>query len=313
MYAQDKLPYNEYIEGLIRLKVQDPEAFRRLVDSVGVQAAGTEPELDHGRPAVVDPSWATRHIVRWEGTFILGPATLEAKPVNARAKLHVHVRDLQRECSLTNAAVQHMIEICGRERFDEASGTISLVCEDSTDREFNRRECLRALYRLIEEGHKTHPNPNGATLTNPAAWNEVLEAQRSLERERDLQDVLSRMSPEEVGRIERAVGAGQPDEAREALGLTGGPLDMLRLPRRVLRWRAESIAALSRYLESTRDAGGSSPGQDGVGVRRARALKDLISALTLEYLDLPGPSAVGGVTVRSATPSPSPKKAPARK
>jgi hypothetical protein len=75
--------------------------------------------------------------------MILAPATLESKPDTVRAKLRVHVRDLQRECSLTDEAVGYMAAVAGPGRYEEDKGELVIECGETMDRAENQRLCLK--------------------------------------------------------------------------------------------------------------------------------------------------------------------------
>lgn len=215
---------------------------------------GEEPERDPAFPRRPHQAWGLRRILRWESSFVLGPATLEAKPLNARASLTVHLRDLQRETGLSDPALERIRDVAGP-HYDPAAGTITIVREGGVEREHNRRECIRALYALIEDGHRAHPNPAGRTTTNPAAWAHVVERAATERQAASLASALHTLSDEELERLERQVeggkaSAGSSAELRKAQ-LAARLLDGRDLSRAAVQALEEFMASSSAPVRAT--------------------------------------------------------------
>ncbi|KAG7671989.1 hypothetical protein Ndes2526B_g07063 [Nannochloris sp. 'desiccata'] len=93
-------------------------------------------------------------ILEWDVKLVLvAGAAGEAHPLNKKAKCKVHLRALQRQTGLSDAALEHIAEIAGP-RYNEKTGEMTLTSEKYQERELNREHILQMLTALVEEGKK---------------------------------------------------------------------------------------------------------------------------------------------------------------
>ncbi|CAL8470756.1 g10298 [Coccomyxa elongata] len=123
------------------------------------------------------PYPGARSILHWETYMVLmaGPDDL-SHPINKKAKCWLYLRDLQEECGLTDAALEHIALVCGP-RYNPQKGLLTLVSEKYPDREENRRDILDTIHSLVAEGERAFPQ------TDPAIRARIEERQAAMERQ----------------------------------------------------------------------------------------------------------------------------------
>lgn len=102
------------------------------------------------------PFPGAEQILDWELQLVMVVGVNESHPANAKAKCRLYLRDLQRQCGLTDAALQHIAAVCGP-RYNPNDGRLTLVSKRYPHREENRRHIVRIIKALVEEGHRKHP------------------------------------------------------------------------------------------------------------------------------------------------------------
>ncbi|EFN59453.1 expressed protein [Chlorella variabilis] len=140
-------PRSELFERLQRLKAEHPDMpIQQFVSEVvGIGSAPEQPPRPGARP-----------IIRWQICHVLSVGVSESHPANKRVKAWVHLRDLQRDQGLTDAALRHIAAICGP-RYDPNRGELKLTSDRYPHREANRAHILRIIKELVKEGHRKHP------------------------------------------------------------------------------------------------------------------------------------------------------------
>ena len=100
------------------------------------------------------PAPGAEPILEWDVKLILSAgAAGETHPLNKKAKCKVHLRALQRQTGLSDAALVHIAEIAGP-RYNEKTGEMTLTSEKYLERELNRQHIVQMLTALVEEGKK---------------------------------------------------------------------------------------------------------------------------------------------------------------
>lgn len=93
-------------------------------------------------------------ILEWEVRLVLSAAAAgEPHPANKKAKCRVHLRALQRQTGLSDAALERIAEISGS-RYNSKSGILTLTSDKYLERELNRQHIVGMLQALVEEGEK---------------------------------------------------------------------------------------------------------------------------------------------------------------
>jgi hypothetical protein len=105
-------------------------------------------------PPRAPPAPGVEPILEWDVKLVLvAGAAGEAHPMNKKAKCKVHLRALQRQTGLSDAALEHIAEIAGP-RYDQKTGEMTLTSEKYKERELNRQHIVQMLTALVEEGKK---------------------------------------------------------------------------------------------------------------------------------------------------------------
>ena len=109
-------------------------------------------------------------IFRWEVHHVLTKGDYE-HPKNKVVKMRVFIKELQRKYSLSDDAIQHIIQIvehrsaslalyCSsrrNDRYDPETGLMTLASQKYPKREDNRREVMRIVNELVKEGRTKFP------------------------------------------------------------------------------------------------------------------------------------------------------------
>ncbi|BDA45660.1 hypothetical protein COCOBI_07-4470 [Coccomyxa sp. Obi] len=121
------------------------------------------------------PYPGARSILHWETYMVLmaGPDHL-SHPISKKAKCWLYLRELQEECGLTDAALEHIALVCGP-RYNPRKGVLTLVSEKYPDREENRRDILDTIHALVAEGERAFPQ------TDPAIRARMEERQAAMQ------------------------------------------------------------------------------------------------------------------------------------
>ena len=138
-------PQSIKFEALKAFRAEHPHAtIEELAASIGVALPPPrEPPFPGAEP-----------ILQWESRLVLSAAVAgEAHPLNKKAKCKVHLRALQRQCALSDAALQHIAEIAGP-RYDRKTGVLTLTSDRYLERELNRDHIVGMLDALVDEGKK---------------------------------------------------------------------------------------------------------------------------------------------------------------
>lgn len=123
------------------------------------------------------PYPGARSILHWETYMVLmgGPDSL-SHPISKKAKCWLYLRELQEECGLTNAALQHIALVCGP-RYNPEKGRLTLVSEKYPDREENRREILDIIHALVAEGERAFPQTDPAIKARMEERQSIMQGQ----------------------------------------------------------------------------------------------------------------------------------------
>jgi len=104
------------------------------------------------------PAPGAEPILEWDVKLILVAAAAgEAHPLNKKAKCKVHLRALQRQTGLSDAALERIAVIAGP-RYNETTGEMTLTSEKYQERELNREHIVQMLTALVDEGKKIDGN-----------------------------------------------------------------------------------------------------------------------------------------------------------
>jgi hypothetical protein len=144
-------PRSVLFEQLRAAAAADPgKTLRQVAEEAGIQLPAEEP------PA--PPAPGMERIIEWTSRLVLSPAVAgEAHPVNRKAAARVHLRALQRQTGLSDAALAHIAEVAGP-RYDVRTGVLRLTCERYPARGDNRRHIVRTLSELVREGRRAFPS-----------------------------------------------------------------------------------------------------------------------------------------------------------
>ncbi|KAL4426864.1 hypothetical protein ABPG77_006650 [Micractinium sp. CCAP 211/92] len=107
-------------------------------------------------PEEQPPRPGARRIIRWEVRHVFAVGTNEAHPANKKVKAWVHLRDLQHEHGLSDAALQHIARVCGP-RYNPGTGELKLTSDRYPHREANRAHIRQIIDALVEEGRRKFP------------------------------------------------------------------------------------------------------------------------------------------------------------
>jgi hypothetical protein len=120
-------------------------------------------------PPRAPPAPGAEPILEWDVKLVLvAGAAGEAHPLNKKAKCKVHLRALQRQTGLSDAALEHIAEIAGP-RYNEKTGEMTLTSEKYQERELNREHIVQMLTALVDEGKKVDGNSDMKTPKAAAA------------------------------------------------------------------------------------------------------------------------------------------------
>jgi hypothetical protein len=105
-------------------------------------------------PPRAPPAPGMEPILEWDVKLVLvAGAAGEEHPMNKKAKCKVHLRALQRQTGLSDAALEHIAVIAGP-RYNQKTGEMTLTSEKYQERELNREHIVQMLTALVEEGKK---------------------------------------------------------------------------------------------------------------------------------------------------------------
>jgi hypothetical protein len=137
-------PSSQLFDALCAAREANPKAsLEDLAASVGIQIPPATPTPHDGES-----------VLEWEVRLVLSAAAAgEEHPANKKAKCRVHLRALQRQSELSDAAIRRIAEIAGP-RYNAGTGILTLTSERSLQREANRKHIREMLMALIEEGRK---------------------------------------------------------------------------------------------------------------------------------------------------------------
>jgi Mitochondrial ribosomal subunit protein len=145
-------PRSLKFEALKAARANNPRA--SLVDIAAIAGISIPPPR-------APPAPGAEPILEWDVKLILvAGAAGEAHPMNKKAKCKVHLRALQRQFGLSDAALEHIAEIAGP-RYNEKTGEMTLTSEKYQERELNRQYITQMLTALVEEGKKVDRGNNG--------------------------------------------------------------------------------------------------------------------------------------------------------